>query len=387
MLHYFKKQSGTIMPVTALALLSIMGMSSLVFDSSHLYVNKTKLQNLVDSAALASAKSLDDSGTQFLARRAANNIINSNLAQPNYSELADLGLNQLSFTTQFSDTRNPFVANPAATRFVRISLNQDAIQLNTIFLSIFGRQNIPLAVSAVAGPSPDLGSICNAVPTVVCGDPNIAPDHNGMYGYTFGDQVTLALGNTKNNAVGPGNYQLLDLGGDSNVRSSLAGGSTTCVAAQGTVETKPGVNRGPVTQGFNTRFGIYNGPVSSDEHPPDVITNAGGGGYPDTYLEYRMDKFMMNYDEPDGIANRRVVPVPFGNCNGTVNGRGNVEIMGFGCIFLSQPAENNGKLKTVQMFGELVRDCRTSGTPGSDPNGNSGVHTIQLYGDPDRWES
>lgn len=387
MLHYIKKQSGSIMPITALALLSIMGMSSLVFDSSHLYVNKTRLQNLVDSAALASAKRLNDSGSQFLARNAAKSILDANLTQQNYNELTSLGLDQNSFTIQFSDTRDPFVANPAATRFVRINLNRDEIQLNTIFLSIFGIENIPLAVSAVAGPSPDLGSICNAVPTIVCGDPDIAPSNEGMYGYQYGDQITLVLGNTKNNDVGPGNYQLLDLGGESNVRSSLAGGSTTCVASESTVETKPGVNRGPVVQGFNTRFGIYSGPVSSDEFPPDLITNAGGNGYPDTYYEYQLDKFMRNYDDPLGVTNRRVVPVPFGNCEGTVNGRGNVDIIGFGCIFLSQPAENNGALKTVQMFGELVRDCRTSGVPGSDPDGNSGVHTIQLYGDPDRWES
>lgn len=387
MLYFFKKQSGTIMPITALALLSIMGMSSLVFDSSHLYINKTKLQNLVDSAALASAKTLDDSGSQFMARRAAQNILNTNLAQSNYSELTSLGLVQNNFTVQFSDTRNPFVANPAATRFVRISLNQDAIQLNTIFLSIFGKETIPLMASAVAGPSPDLGAICNAIPTVVCGDPDIAPSNSGMYGYNYGSQVSLVLGNTQNNDIGPGNYQLLDLGNDNSIRSSLAGGSTTCIASQSTVETKPGVNRGPVTQGFNTRFGIYSGPVSSDEFPPDVITNAGSGSYPDTYFEYRLDQFMRNYDEAGGIAKRRIITVPFGNCDGTINGSGSVDIIGFGCMFLSQPAENNGSLQTVQMFGELIRNCRSPGAPGSDPNRSSGVHTIQLYDDPSRWES
>lgn len=387
MLSYVKKQTGSIMPITALALLSIMGMSSLVFDTSHLYVNKTKLQNLVDSAALASAKVLDDSNAQFFARAAANNIITANLNQANYSELSALGLTAASFTVQFSATRNPFVANPAATQFVRINLNQNAVQLDSIFAGIFGIEKINLAISAVAGPSPGLGTICNAIPTIVCGNPNIPPDNNGMYGYQFGDQVTLALGNTKNNAVGPGNYQLLDLGNDSTLRESIAGGSSSCIGSQSTVETKPGVNRGPVTQGFNTRFGIYNGPVSAADYPSDLVTDAGRNGYPDSYNEYRFDNLIMNYDDPGGVANRRVMPVPFGNCNGTVNGRGNVDIIGFGCIFLNQPAENNGALKTVQVFGQLIRDCRTNGTPGSNPNGTSGVHTIQLYGDPNRWDS
>ena len=60
------------MPITAAALVAAMGMTGLVFDSSHLFTNKTKLQNMLDAAALGAAKVLDSTNNQFLARQAAN---------------------------------------------------------------------------------------------------------------------------------------------------------------------------------------------------------------------------------------------------------------------------------------------------------------------------
>ncbi|MCF6293979.1 MAG: Tad domain-containing protein [Robiginitomaculum sp.] len=266
MLNYFKKQSGSIMPVTALAMASIIGMAGLVFDSGNVFVNKTKLQNLLDSAALGSAKVLSDSRSQFLASQAAREIISNTLAQPGYSQLADIGLAANSFVIQYSSTRNPFVANPAATRYVRIRLNEGVVQIDSLFMTGAGISNYEFTGSAVAGPSPALSTVCNVLPAIICGDPAVLPDAGGLFGYHYGAQVTLAMGNIQNNDIGPGNYQLLDLaehGNDASLRASLAGDSTACVTQNSTVETKPGVNRGPVSQGFNTRFGIYNGPVSA----------------------------------------------------------------------------------------------------------------------------
>jgi len=385
-----KKQSGSIMPITALALVSIMGMAGLVVDSSHLFNSKTKLQNLLDAAALGSAKVLDDTGNQFTARQAANRIINSNLAQSSYSELNDLGLDSSDFVVQFSDTRNPFIANPAATKFVRIRLNQEVIELDTIFMKIMGVDELDLTGSAVAGPSPSLGTACNMVPSIICGDPNEAPDNEGMFGYEYGDSIPLVLGSTKNSEVGPGNYQLISLGGNgANVlRENFAGGYKGCLASGNDVETKPGANTGPVSQGVNTRFNIYSGPVSAEDYPPDLVTDAGASNYPDTYAEYQFDNMIRNYDEPvDGVAQRRVLTATFGNCEATVNGRGTVPILGFGCIFLTAPVDKSGKNKEPRLYGELIRECRSSGIPGPNSIDGPGVHTIQLYGDPDRWDS
>ena len=400
MFHFFQtsnkknhknNQRGSIMPVTAIALVSIMGMTGMVIDSSLLFLNRSKLQSLLDAAVLTSAKVLDETGKQSDAREAAIQSIDNNLAQPGFDSLSNLGLTSASFVIQFSATRSAFFANPASSSFVRIQLNQGEVELDTIFLNIMGVSELSLSGSALAGPSPALGNACNLVPSVICGDPDEEPDPDGMFGYEYDDQVTLAMGSIQNNDVGPGNFQLLDLGlggNDDGLRASLAGGASGCTSDNSTVDTQPGVNRGPVAQGFNTRFGIYTGPVSAADYPPDLVVDAGAPGYPDTYLEYTGNYNTNDFDQPiNGLRERRVMPVAFGNCDGTVNGQGSVELLGFGCIFLNQPAQNNNALQVVQVSGQLIRSCRSSGVPGPNPVDGPGVHTIQLYGDPNRWDS
>ncbi|MDX1810990.1 MAG: pilus assembly protein TadG-related protein [Gammaproteobacteria bacterium] len=385
-----RRQSGSILPTVALSMLAIMGMAALVFDASNVFSNKTRLQNIIDLTTLSAATVLDETHNQSSARNAARKIFDQNIGSTGNGSLSDMGLSSGDLTIQFSDTRNPFISSPAATRYVRIKLGQGAASLKTFLMKIFGIETINLSVSAVAGPSPALGEACNIVPSVVCGDPNIPPDSNGMYGYKYGEKVSLALGSPDNNEIGPGNFQLLDLsasGGDKKIRDNLAGGIEGCVSGTDTVDTKPGVNRGPVSQGFNTRFGIYNGPVSADDFPPDKVTDAGHHGYPDSYSEYKLDYNTKTFDEDDGVSERRVLAVTFGNCTGTVNGSGSVPLLGFGCVFLNEPASVGGALKDVQIYGELIRECKAGGIPGPSPIDGPGLHTIQLYGDPDRWDS
>jgi len=387
---FFEKQVGSIMPVTAMALLSIMGMGGLVFDSSHLYINKTKLQNLLDSASLTGSKVLYDTRSQFLARNAANNIITTILQQEDYQFLVGIGLDVNDFSISFSSTRNPFVANPAATAYTRVRLNPNAIDLDTLFLGAFDVDHFDLSGSAIAGPSPSLSMMCNTVPTVVCADPNIAPHPMGMYGYSYGIPVTLSMGNVNNLNTGIGNFQLIDEGFNANddiLRNNIAGASETCLTQNNAIATSPADNLDPVSQGINTRFGIFNGPVAAEDYPPDLVTDAGPPNYPDGYIQYFIDNLIRNYDEPNGIAARRIMPVAFANCAATVNGQGNVDILGFGCLYLNQPAANNFVTNTVDISGELARSCRSAGVPGVNAAGIGGVRTIQLYGDPNRWDS
>lgn len=380
------KQNGSIIPTVALSMLAMMGMAGMVFDASHVFSSKTRLQNIIDSTTMTAAAVLDETWSQSSARKAAKKIFDDNLNQPGNGKLKDLGISSSDLVIQFSDTRNPFIASPAATRFARVRINPGTVKINTLFMKVVGVDELDLSGSAVAGPSPALGEVCNLTPTIICGDSFIPPDNNGMFGYDYGSQVTLALGDTKNNNVGPGNFQLLSIDEDEKggnaVRDYMAGGYTGCASSTQTIETKPGKTAGPAAQGINTRFGIYSGPISSDEYPPDLVTDAGAAGYPDSYAEYVLDNRIKSYDENDGIAERRVINVAFGNCTGTVNGRGDVPIIGFGCVFLNEPMT-----KAEELHGELIRECRSGGIPGPAPIDGPGIHTIQLYGDPDRWDS
>ena len=147
------------------------------------------------------------------------------------------------------------------------------------------------------------------------------------------------------------------------------------------IETEPGNTVGPVAQGINTRFGIYNGPYGPDErdiYKPDLVSDLQA---PDHYYsDYKAAYNAASYDHPDGEAERRVVAVPIGNCTGTTNGQGSVDILGLGCFFLTQPAEQNGEQR---IYGQFVSGCKASGVPGPDPVTGPGPYIIQLYKDPD----
>ena len=55
-------------------------------------------------------------------------------------------------------------------------------------------------------------------------------------------------------------------------------------------------------------------------------------------------------------------------------------MLGLGCFFLTQPAEQNGDQR---IYGQFVSGCKANGVPGPDPGSGPGPYIIQLYKDPD----
>ena len=53
------RQRGVVMPIVVIGLLAMLAMVGLAIDSSHAFVNMTRLQNTADAAALAAAKVYD----------------------------------------------------------------------------------------------------------------------------------------------------------------------------------------------------------------------------------------------------------------------------------------------------------------------------------------
>jgi len=52
-------ERGSILVITALSLVALVGFVGLALDLGHLYVVKTELQNAADAAALAAAEMMD----------------------------------------------------------------------------------------------------------------------------------------------------------------------------------------------------------------------------------------------------------------------------------------------------------------------------------------
>ena len=378
-INYKKNQQGSVLILVAIAMVSILGIAGLAIDGGHAFVNKTRLHNSLDSAALAAAKVLDVTGNQGLAIQAGQKIFQDNLANSANDELTDIGASTANMNFEFSDTLSPFVPSSEATNYVRVRMSND-LTMDTFFMTALGQNDLDINTSSIAGPSPTLGVACDIAPIMVCGNPNASD--STFWGYNVGDDVTLKLSTDSNNEVGPGNFQLIRLGdstGGADIRDNLAGMFDQCAAVTDTMPTEPGNTVGPVAQGLNTRFGIYNGPVSADEFPPDLVVTPGN------YDQYQDAYNGGNWDREDGVEGRRIIAVPFGDCTGTINGAGNVDILGLGCVFLTNPATQAGN--TQEIHGQIIAECNTGGVPGPEPVIGVGPHTIQLYGDTAEWDS
>jgi hypothetical protein len=290
---------------------------------------------------------------------------------------------------EFSDELIPFVPGGANPKYVRVTVAsyQTPMWLAQILPGV--ADNKEVGGSAVAGPSPTLLEVCDIAPIMVCGDPDADDDcsDGDCFGYHYDpdstEETVLKTGSGSDWDVGPGNFQLIrldDSKGGSDIRQNMAGAYENCINTGEPIETEPGNTVGPVAQGLNTRFGMYNGPFGQDGrdlYKPDLVSDLQAPDY--YYSDYKAAYNAASYDHPDGEAGRRIVSVPIGNCTGTTNGQGSVDILGMGCFFLTQPAEQNGEQR---IYGQFIDGCKASGVPGPDPGAGPGPYIIQLYKDP-----
>lgn len=418
------KQRGAVVVTVAIAMLAIIAVSGLALDMGHAYVNKTRLQNAVDAAALNAAKVLDDTDDTGLATAAALTMFTLNANGAGNAELgSELSAGNVTVVTRFSDTLYPFVAGGANPDYVQVSVNSFVLQ--SWFIRVLGFNTKTVAASAVAGPSPTLvQEACDVAPVMVCGTPDANPNDGEFYGYQMGELQVLKTGAGTDFTSGcTGCFQLIRLGGGAggnDVRQAMAGDYDGCVASEGTIPTEPGNTVGPVFQGINCRFGACGGPLSGQQaaYPPDVIVtesvppldyeDVDGDGILDIvekgtttvvtaadmtwdYAAYQADSSGPPYDFTPveyggiGVYDRRVLTVPIGDCSTAQNGQSDIPLYGFGCFFLLQQAVQQGN--DAELYGQFVGDCGAQGYPGQNPGAGPGPYIIQLYEDTSTLDS
>lgn len=400
-------QRGIAAPFLAIAMVALLLMVGLALDTGHATLNKTRLQDAADAAALAAAKILDQTHSTILATTEALTAFAANANASGDRELANAyanGAGSVSVTVSYSATLPPFTAGSPTGPYVKVAATGFARP--TWFANLAGIPQMTVAATAVAGPSPTINQACDIVPLVICGNsgqPN--------FGYTLDQAVVLkqsAPGNPS--AIGPGNFQLIQLGGSGAnvVRQNLAGAYSGCATLNNTVQTQPGNEAGPTAQGINTRFGDYSGPMggSESQFPPDVLTTqqtpaltVGSGGPPYPVLgniSYGYEQYIADEGNPasynnqpapngPGVFNRRVLQVAVGDCSGTAGGQTSVPVIGFACFFLLQEETQQGISSYI--IGEFEGNCTVNGTPAAAPSSGPGPYIIQLYHDPGSGDS
>lgn len=393
-----KIQRGAILPLAAISLVAILGMAALALDISNAHLEKTRLQNALDAAALSAAKVLDQTGSTALADSAGQTTFAGNLAAPGNAGLgAAASGGNLSLALEYSSTLDPFVSGTVPAQYVRAAVA--SYDVAEWFAPVLGLDDLMIAGSAVAGPSPTLQQVCNVAPIMACGTPQAESDPGTTFGYSRGQVEQLKIGSGASSEVGNGNFYLIRLDGSqggADVREAAAGKFDACLSTggEGDVETEPGNTVGPFAQGINTRLGIYNGPVNSTDYPPDWFTNH------ETYTEqdflnqqlpaYDLEWYELQYQTvdpnlpPSGAPGRRVLTMPVGNCDGLASGQDSVDLLGFSCFYMVDRMNQSGQ---AVLYGQFKDDCGGSGVPGPSPGAGPGPRIIQLYKDPDSIDS
>jgi Flp pilus assembly protein TadG len=420
-----RRQEGSVSVLMVIALAVIGMMAALALDGGHLMLNKTRLQNAVDAAALSGAKTLSQVtggvNSASTTQTAALNTLVQNANATGNKELATaVGGNAAAFAVVelASSVYGPFsFPGPADAKYVRVSVasyNLTGFFWN--FAQAFGSGGLgtkAVAAIATAGPSPT--NPCDVAPLMICGDSTQYNPAAGMFwGFQFGDLQVLKSAASNSSPIGPGNFQLLDFGsGGSSVREDLAGGGSVCRNVGETVQTSPGNTVGPASQGLNTRFGIYNGPVSASDYPPDMVTSSSNPAitYNDSVTPAQTlykgqpvissggnltagGEAILDYNDwkarvaacvagsgsgcqNGGVFERRMLKVVVGDCTGKQGGSSTIPVLGFGCYFVVQPMNGGGT--QAQIFGQFVRECEGDNVAGPSPSTDSGPQIIQLY--------
>ncbi len=319
--RFARDRDGYALAMTLVALPLVVGLSAFVIDGSRVANLHTDIQNAVDAMALAGARELDGEDDAIERAQAAIAAMGGNevwfgdygIANGMGSKVkmtyatADgaqsdvtvsfLGAIPDSDDTAFGDGAceassantsdclvkgNSVAQRSANAAYVRVkAVPRD---LRTIFrIPGLGNDTVSVGAEAVATYS---ATVCDVAPIFIC---NPFENYNGNIlnngksfaknfgeGALYGRQINLSYG--KNGKVGPGNFGFLRVNGNgaSALGEALATNSGSC-QRRGGVDTKPGANVGPATQGLNTRFGFYTGSFSSSNqsYAPDINTRSG----------------------------------------------------------------------------------------------------------------
>ncbi|MBA6390710.1 Tad domain-containing protein [Colwellia sp. BRX10-3] len=406
-------QSGNVLVLFVISLLVLLIMASLALDGGHLLLNKGRLQNLVDAAALHAAKEIDQGATRADASAAAVNLLNINLTHSDQSELAraiDLGdtddNSTAVLTIEYSEFPDPFAVagTDIDAPYVKVSLSQ--LSLDNFLANVFSF-NKRISATAMAGPSTAIRNcFTNLVPMMVCGSSDTSPFgliHNSLY--------VMKIGSNTDSAIGAGNFQLIRLennSGGADIRTAMAGEENiakTCFSTgvdNASVPTEPGNSVGPVAQGINTRMGTWNGPVNSIDHPRDEnicqgakvnINDDGSLVAEDIHNAYRAATYVTDnvgtadksctspltgdIKRTNATAGRRIMNVVIGDCTGESNGANNIDFLGVGCFFLTQSVEQKGQESYV--VGEFLFDCPGGGDASLEAADTPGPYKMVLY--------
>jgi hypothetical protein len=294
-LSHRKQQKGAVLILVTVALFTLLGFTALALDGGYLLLNKTRVQDAVDSAALSGGKTLsDEKATHADAIQAVRDTMKAIMEGDGFKKM-NVDTTKLAETVQIEFSHDPVPFSPSVdedARYIRVRMETVPV---TQFFSQLMVDVWQVRASAVAGTlAPEKGTqICDVVPLLML----VSQEDVGTPGYGYnmanaeqdGDFIVIKSPAAGNPNMAPGNFQALrldDAKGADRYRDGLAGGHCIDIGEDYEVDECPendnncaltivnggesGNMAGPTRQGLNTRFNEYSpGKYKKPSYAPD----------------------------------------------------------------------------------------------------------------------
>ncbi|WP_417614959.1 pilus assembly protein TadG-related protein [Oceanisphaera sp.] len=321
-LSHRKQQKGAVLVLVTISLFVLLAFTALALDGGYLLLNKNRVQDAVDSAALSGAKTLNlidkAASTHDKARDAVEDTLRAILTGPGFKQV-NVDLNNLATQLDVEFSIDPVPFSPttdSSAKAIRVRLNTVPVDQ---FLSQLLVDTWQVRASAVAATAADKTKE-QIIPLLMCAEKtNMNSIESGDFGFNTtkrdgsgnpGDIIVIKRAAQGDNPVGPGNFLGLDFkcydndpdanctsdpngGGGSLYKDALSGKLfvNSQVSAGDTITTLPGNKVGPTEGGLNTRFNIYDDDMKKNKPTGDV-----GSGDPAYYPDCKLPSHLVDND-------------------------------------------------------------------------------------------
>ncbi len=406
-----RHQGGVIVILLGLAIVMLIGFAGLAIDLGRFFAIKTEIQNAVDACALSAASQLrpGQNNNQALIKAVAYGRVFSTGGTGSFTDIQNRGNFQSAVIDITDITFSRTLTFPDAgvtfdtAKYVRCAYPLAGIPV--LFMKVQDSSQLTATVSASAvatlGPS---SSVCG-IPVGLCKKAGGTSANN--YGYAVGEWDTvLSDGNT---TMSPGWRGWITypngVNGAKGIKDLLSFNGQCNLTTGGGNVVAPG-DKSAAEAPWNSRFGLYENPVTSDKSAPDfsgfAYSNLTGGNWPAGFNAWSgthpsdptsfpnfqtarsQHKIFNTPTMPPGFdaskytllnsaqhialgKNRRIAVAPVLDCS-----TGNVTIIDFACILMlnpiALPPKNPGDNAVVEFLGlstAIGSVCSSGGGPGT----------------------
>lgn len=384
------RQRGAIALMVVLSLVALLAFLGVVLDLGRLLIVKTELQNAADACALSAAYELDGNASALTRAENAGITIGTRNSMVFQSTPVSITAADISFSPVLSGpggSNSVYLtqaagAVAATAKYAMCTLTRAGLPMTLMAMMGSGPQNVSAQAVATMAPSQ---SSC-AIPLGVC-----SQGSGPSFGLTPGQWIS---GRFDAGGGLTGSFNWIDFtppGGGSSELAALLTGQGSCAIQSGQNVGETGLLGNAAARAWNSRFGLYQGPTSITNAPPDFTGYAytpstwvaQANALPDFLDIERVAHATYQGDAATGLtlggyrsassaqlaasgASRRLSVAPIIDCSGFATSQ-TVPITGYACVLMLHPIASPSDVVRMEYVGradEPGSPCLTNGLAG-----------------------